>query len=114
MNVDYKSLNRSTELSVQQKQAMKKIFLAGEAAARNDNSELCSTTIIHRAIGGWFSGDEAGDIQALFKVIRKAIDTSDTAYDVTKVIGSFRMGGGKRKLLRNMSTAVIAQISKEG
>ena len=110
MDVDYKSLNRNSDLSTVQKTALKKIFVAGEVAARHSNSELCNTTIIHRAIGGWFSGDEKGDLQSLFKVIRKAIDTSDATCDVNNVVGSFRMGGGKRKLLRNMAVAVIGQI----
>lgn len=108
--VDYKSLNRSADLSTLQKKALKKVFLAGEAAAQNSEPKLCNTTIIHRAVGGWFSGDEQGDIQALFKAVRTAIDTSDTKYDLTHVVGSFRMGGTRRRLLRTMAEAVVAQI----
>ena len=110
MNVDYKSLNRNSDLSTAQKKALKKVFLAGEVAAHHGESELCSQILIHRAIGGWFSGDEKGDIQSLFKVIRKAIDTSDATCDISNVISSFRMDGGKRKLLRTMAVAVIGQI----
>lgn len=113
MAVDYKPLNRQQDFTVQQKEALKKVFQFGEAAAVGEDSTLASRKLIHLALAGWFSGDEKHDIQALFKEIRSAIDEPDNTRDITSVVGSFRMGGNKRRVLRTMADAVIAQIVVE-
>ena len=110
MAVDFKALNRQQDFTVQQKAALKKVFQAGEAAAVGGDSTLAGRTLIHLAMGGWFSGDDKHDIQALFKEIRSASDAADSSRDIDSVLGAFRMGGNKRRVIRTMADAVIAQI----
>ena len=110
MAVDYKPLNRQQDFTVQQKAALKKVFVAGEAAATGGDSTLVSRKLIHLAMGGWFDGDAKHDVQALFKEIRSASDAADNARDIDSVLGAFRMGGNKRRVIRTMADAVIAQI----
>ena len=110
MAVDYKPLNRQQDWNVQQKAALKKIFEAGESAATGGDSTLVSRKLIHLAMGGWFDGDTKHDIQALFKEIRDASDDADNARDLTAVVGAMRFGGNKKRVIRIMADAVVAQI----
>lgn len=110
-SIDYKSLNRQTNLTVQQKAALKKIFIVAEKAVAERTPSLVGVVVIHRAMGGaGFNGDEKHDIQALFKQVRIAIATDDSKRDLSQVIGSFRMGGNKRKIIRNMANQLLDQI----
>lgn len=109
MAVDYKPLNRQQDFTVDQKKSLKKIFQAAELAAVG-SSALISRTIVHTALAGYWDGDAKHDIQALMKEIRSAIDATDNARNIDSVVGSFRMGGNKRRVIRTMADAVIAMI----
>lgn len=110
MAVNYKPLNRQQDWTVQQKAALKKIFQAAEAAAVGGDSSLVNRTLVHTYLAGHFSGDDHHDIQALMKAIRDASDAADNARNIDSVVGSFRMNGNRKRVLRIMSNDVIAQI----
>ena len=110
-SIDFKSLNRQPHLTVQQKSAYKKLFMAAEAAVTTKDSSLIEPKTIHLAMGGWFNGDEKHDIQTLFKEIRSAIDEDDKDRDITSILGSFRMGGTEKRIIKTMAQTAIAQIS---
>jgi hypothetical protein len=108
--VDYKPLNRRDDWTVQQKASIKKIFLAAESAATKGDSTLVSRTFVHNALAGNFDGDHRHDIQALMKEVRAAINNVDNTRSIDSVVGSFRMGGHQRRVLRVMANDVISQI----
>ena len=110
MAVDFKPLNRQQDFTVQQKEALKKVFTFAENAATGSDSTIVSRTKCHLALAGHFSGDDKHDIQALMKEIRDAIDATDNARDIDSVLGAFRMGGNKRRVIRVMANEVISQI----
>ena len=106
--MDFKSLNRNTALTLPQKAALRKCFLAGEKAAKTKNVTLIGAKSIHLFLGGYFSGDEKHDLQKLFKELRHAINKEE--YNITSTIGAFRMDGQARKLLRTMAEDVLKEI----
>lgn len=111
MAVDYKPLNRQQDFSVAQKAALKKVFLAAEASALvAPSSTTISRSQVHTILAGYFDGDAQHDIQALMKEIRDAITDTDAARDITSVVGAWRMGGNRKRVIKAMANAVIAQI----
>lgn len=110
MAVSFASMNRQQDWTVQQKAALKKIFLAAESAATGGDSSLVNRTLVHTYLAGHFSGDDHHDIQALMKEIRDASDAADNARNIDSVVGSFRMTGNRKRVIKQMANAVIAQI----
>lgn len=110
MAVDFKPLNRNESFSVAQKAALRKVFTAGQAAATGGNSALVSQKIVHNALAGYFSEDDKQDLVKLFRYIRAASDAADNAFDITTIVSSFHMNGHKRKVIKALGDAVIAQI----
>lgn len=111
MAVDYKPLNRQQDFSVDQKKSLKKVFQAAEASALVDPaSSTITRTDVHTILAGYWDGDARHDIQALMKEIRSAISATDNARNIDSVVGAFRMTGNKKRVIRTMANAVIAQI----
>lgn len=113
MAVDYKPLNRHQEFSTPQKAALKKIFGFAEAAAlAAPSAAAISRTIIHTAMSGHFSANADRDVRALFKEFRSAVEARDNARNLNTVFGGMCMEGSKKRVLKTMANAVIADIAQ--
>ena len=110
MAVSNAALNRSQEWSSDEKKVLRKIFDLAQTAATSSTSSVISPTVVHTTCAGKLSAQEELDIRALMNGIRGAIDATDNTYDVVPHTTAFRMNGEKKKIIRVMAEAVVAQI----
>lgn len=111
MALDYKPLNRLQQFTLDQKKALRKLFGLAWTASDPSTPATISRTVIQKACSGHFSANERRDIDALFKELRSAIDADDNARDLESVFGAFCMDGYKRRALKTMADAVVANIA---
>jgi hypothetical protein len=71
---------------------------------------VISPKVVHLTCGSKLNESDYLDIRALFAGIRSAIDATDNAYDVVQHTTGFKMDSSKKRVIKTMAEAVVAQI----
>ena len=110
MALNFDSLNREGNWTVDQKRDIKRLFNIAETAATGGSSADFQREDVQRTLMTHFDGVEKHDLSRLMDGLRSAVDATDNAYDVSIHISASRLGGNKRRVIRALADAVVTQI----